>query len=229
MRLANSLFVCTLMLGACNHDTGAGVEDGWVVAPKTSCPAGSDMMATPIPKCAAAKDLPGDNLFCVDFTSLSDQRLDNMGTLPAILDKWDFVSDCPNTVSNGSPYWEIKNQRLIINNFPKLSGVCGFIMPPTDASSEEFKKHSKFTVSVIQTLNLSKPQQSMGIYLNTPQDGHQIWSNQGKSPRQVSTVTIEKAALNGTNGYQPVFQFETMTFVGLTSMEIESIAVNASQ
>lgn len=229
MRLANSLFVCTLMLGACNHDTGAGVEDGWVVAPKTNCPSGPDMMVTPTPKCAAAKDLPGDNLFCVDFTSLGDLDLSNQGNLPTVLKGWDFTSNCSKT-QPGKPYWEIKNKRLVINNLTGLSGTCGFYMPNIDPSTDDFKNHSKFTVSVIQKLTLSRPQQAMGIYLTSPQDIYQIWLNSGTSPRQVSTVTIERTALPaGTNGYQPVFQIAATTFVGMTSVEIESIAVNASQ
>ena len=98
MRLANRLFLFTLAVGACSHDTGAGIEDGWVVAPKTDCPSGPDM-ATPRPKCAAANGLAGDNLICVDFTSLAAQALNNTGSLPAVLKNWDFASIC----STGQP------------------------------------------------------------------------------------------------------------------------------
>lgn len=230
MRLSNKLFLFTLAIGACSHDTGAGTEDGWVVAPKTDCPSVPDM-ATPRPKCAAANGLAGDNLICVDFTSLTDQPLSNTATLPAVLKDWNFASICSNS-QTGMPAWEIKNKKLVIKNFDMFLGSCGFTMPTIDSQNSDFKNHNKFTLSVVQKLNLSKstPQQTMGIYLNAPLDGYQVWLSTGMSPRQVSTVTIEKMNFpSGTNGYQPVFQLTAANVVGGTSVEIESIAVNASQ
>lgn len=168
------------------------------------------------PKCEAAKGLAGDNLFCIDFSSVSDQVLTT--PLPPQLPGWDFEQFAKSC-------WQIMNGKLAVKNFSAFTGNCGFLMPAR--SSSDYQKYGSFTLSVVHTVNLNKQNQSALMYLGLDQDAQQLWFNTGTNPRQVSTITVVKSALpnGGTNTYQPLFKITSTLAGGATGWQIESIAV----
>ena len=94
-------------------------------------------LATPPPKCAAAKGLAGDTLLCVDFKDLANQTL--TATPPAELPGWKF--DATNCL-------EIASGKLQVKNFGTFVGTCSFMMPLTDLASAVNQKYQSVTLAV---------------------------------------------------------------------------------
>jgi hypothetical protein len=171
------------------------------------------------PKCAAAKGLAGDNLLCVDFSSVSDQSLDNPP--PNMLSGWDFTTNC------GGKYWEIAAGKLQVKNFSGFASTCGFTMPAIAAA--DFNKYNSFTLSVLQTVDVNTTKQAVNVYLGSPVAAQQVWYTTGKFPKTTTTLQIARSALpnGGSNAYQPLFQITSSVGVGGANdgWQIESIAV----
>jgi hypothetical protein len=108
-------------------------------------------LATPPPKCPAAKGLSGDNLLCADFakaTSLTDSALSG----------WDFVTNC------GTNSWEIAAGKLQIKNFGTFVGSCAFTMPALNFNDADKQKYNSITLSVIHRIDLNDPEQEAAIW-----------------------------------------------------------------
>lgn len=172
-------------------------------------------MTTPPPKCAAAEGLRGDNVLCVDFKDVA--ALSGLAG-------WDFI-----TIGGGC--WETMSGKLQVKNFSTFMSTCGFTLP--SLSTADYGKYSKFTLAVVQSIDLNKMRQTGAIYLSQALDQQQIWLGTGNNPRQQTVLTVAKTALpnGGNNMYQPLFQIASSTQVGLTAMgwQIESIAIQGIQ
>lgn len=194
----------TSALSACAQDMKGDVADS------------SSQLGT----CAAAKGLSGINLVCVDFdqvAALTDQKLSG----------WDFTNPmvCPG--------WVLSGGKLQVSNFGTFTSSCSFLLRPINLTDAEKQKYQNFTLSVVHTLDLNKQKQTAAIYLGAAQDTQQMWLGTGANPKQITTVTIAKAALPNGGGttYQPLFKLASSVAAGGTAQgwQIESIAVNASQ
>jgi hypothetical protein len=172
-----------------------------------------------MPKCRAANGLAGDNLVCVDFSSVPDQVL--VSPPPAQLAGWDFEK-----ADKGC--WQIASGKLQVKDFGNFKSTCGFLMPAVGAS--DFQKYSGFMLSVVHTVDVNATKQITNIYLGLPIAAQQIWFTTGTYPRQRNVFEIAKAAVpNGGSGtYQPLFQLVSSNTVGdaYTGWQIESIAIN---
>ena len=173
-------------------------------------------LATPPPKCAAAKGLAGDTLVCVDFKDLANQTL--TATPPAELPGWKF--DATNCL-------EIASGKLQVKSFASFVGTCSFTMPLTDLASAANQKYQSVTLAVVQTLDLNPAKQGASAYLGVRLPSQQIWYTTGTNPKTVTSLQIAKAALpnGGTNLYQPLFELTSALAGGATGWQIESIAV----
>lgn len=195
-------------------------EDGGSSPTDGKCPSVQpDMTVTPA-KCAAAKGLAGDNLFCVDFSSIADQSLG--ATPPAKLDRWDFVTNC------GGMNWEIAGGKLQLKNFAMFMSSCGFLMPSLTAI--EYGKYNSFTLSVVQRVDISETaSQKVQVMLGTDDPLTRLltqWT--GKQAHQQSIVVTNKGDLpNGSTTYQPLFKISSTTTAGgsYQGWQIESIAI----
>ncbi len=178
-----------------------------------NCPPVPDM-ATPPPKCIAAKGLGGDNLLCVDFSAVSaltDPKLAG----------WDFTTNC------GGNFWEVASGKLQIKNFASFSSNCGFLLPALVPA--DYQKYSTFTLSVIHAVDINPMRQGASIYLGAAQPSQTVTALPGTSPRQRQTHEIAKSALpnGGSNAYQPLLQItSTAPQGGYMGWQIESIAIN---
>ena len=169
-------------------------------------------LATPPPKCAAAKGLAGDNLLCVDFKDVS--ALSGLGG-------WDFTSI-------GGGCWEVMNGKLQVASFSTFASTCGFKLPALAAA--DYQKYSAFTLAVVQTvdINATAAKQNAGIYLSVAVPSQAIIASAGSYPRQRNIYEIAKPALpnGGNNNYQPLFQItSTAAGGGFAGWQIESIAI----
>lgn len=180
------------------------------------CPPVADLAPTK-PKCEAAKGLAGDNLFCIDFSSVGDQPLDSPP--PTKLSGWDFTNNC------GGKYWAISKGKLQINNFSGFASNCGFLMPAVNPS--DYQKYNSFTLSVVHTVDLNQQKQTAWIYLGSMVASQQLAQSTGTNPRQRNIYEVAKTDLpnGGTNTYQPLFQIISTLAGGATGWQIESIAV----
>ncbi len=186
-----------------------------------SCPfpdlSGPDL-ATPQPKCAAAKGLTGDTLVCVDFdkvSGLSDQAL--MG--------WDFTSLCP-------AGWQIASGKLQVKSFGTFVGTCSFTMPLTDLASPANQKYQSVTLAVVQRVDLNdKPAQlqTQQVMLGLDDPSRRIEFRTGSSPRQQNINAVSRGDLTAISGtsFQPLFKVTSSLASGATAtgVQIESIAV----
>lgn len=202
--------IYALGTAACDHGPTAELPDKTHDMSVTDLSARSDT-------CAAAKGLTGDNLACVDFNQVTDLASDPK------LTGWKF---------DATGCWEIAAGKLQVKSFKDFMGTCGLTLPPQNLADADKLKYQSFTLSVIHTLDLNKQRQQAAIYLGVALDTQQMWLGTGTNPRQVSTVTVAKAALpnGGNNIYQPLFNLTSSAQVGNVNQgwQIESIAVNAS-
>lgn len=200
----------------CKYDDVELLGDGGGTC--TKCPALPDL-ATPPAKCAAAKGLPGVNLFCVDFSQVSS---------PPSIPSWDFTTI-------GGNCWQVMGGKLQVNtaNFAAYSGTCGFIMPTVLAS--DYQKYSGFTLSILHRIDISESSsQKIQVMLGADDPLMRLvtqWT--GKQARQQSIMTMSKNDLPnaGTSMYQPLFKLSAPLTAGGTAQGwvIESIAVNGVQ
>lgn len=170
------------------------------------------------PKCDAAKGLAGDNLFCVDFSSVPEQVLTTPP--PAQLPGWNFEKFANNC-------WQVLGGKLQVQAFSTFASTCGFLMPAVSPS--DYQKYNSFTLSVVQTVDLNTTKQFSWIYLGNDLANQQVSTTTGTNPRQRNITEFAKSALpNGGSGtYQPLFKITSTTMVGTSNAgwQIESIAV----
>lgn len=220
MRLRLLAVVSVPALVACSATDWNEITDGGTSSTDQKCSAAADL-APATAKCAAAKGLTGDNLACVDFSSLPDQILTNPS--PSQLTGWDFEKA-------DKSCWQILNGKLQINKFSTFMSSCGFLMP--GVQSADYAKYNTFTLSIVHTLDINTTKQSAYVYLSQDLPQQQVWYTTGTYPKLVTTVQISKASLpNGGSGtYQPLFKITSSAGfgTGYQGWQIESIAVNAS-
>ncbi len=220
----NVFMFCGLMLVGCSE------FDPDPNNPKDVCPSSQiDMptfcpnldLATPAPKCAAAKGLSGDTLHCVDFKMLTDQTLTGK---PAVLADWDFdLKGC----------WEIATGKLQVKNFGTFVGTCSFTMPLTDLAAAANQKYQSVTLAVVQRVDLNALPASLQteqVYFGVTTPGREFSVTTGKTPRQHNVYEITRTDLGQVFGvgtsFQPVVQVSgTMASPGNTGVQTESIAV----
>lgn len=175
------------------------------------------------PKCAAAKGLAGDNLLCVDFSSVGDLVLTTPP--PPQLPGWNFEKFDKNC-------WQVLSGKLQVNttSFPTYMGTCGFLMPPL--APNQYTQYTSFTLAVVQTVDVNATVQGAYIYLGSDVPKQQMWYTAGTYPKIVTTLQIAKTALpnGGTGTYQPLFKLSAPSIAGGTvqGWQIESIAVMAN-
>jgi len=217
-----------LVVGGC-QDLNAEINPEWLAQ---NCPQNtSDMktscvmpdLATPTPKCAAAKGLSGDTLLCVDFGKVN-------GLTDPLLNGWDFTSLCP-------AGWEIASGKLQVKNFSTFgtpASTCTFTMPNTDLSTGTNGNYKSVTLSVVQKVDISDgtvtKQQTAQIYLGAAIASNRLAFSSGENARQQNTYGVSRADLNAIRGdfsFQPLFQlFSQQAFPFMTKgWQIESIAV----
>ena len=206
-----------LSLSGCQHS----LEPLEPPADGGKCPAPPDLTPLAAP-CAAAKGLGGDILRCIDFSAIADGPITNPP--PAQLTGWDF--------NNPPNCWEIANGKLQVRNFSSFASSCGFLMPAVSAT--DYNKYNRFTLAVIQTVDLNDQQQRAQILLGLDDPGTRLLKQEtGKQPRQRNLYEVTRTALpnGGTNSYQPLFKITSGVGVGGTAQgwQIESIAISGSQ
>jgi hypothetical protein len=162
--------------------------------------------------CLAAKGLTGVPLICTDFPSAQTLvELKGAG--------WDFTSKC-------TAGWIVDKAKLQVSSFATFADNCIFTMQPM--SPNDFAKYNSFTLSVVQTVDLNETKQKAQIMLGADDPPTRlIYQTTGTTPRQVTTIKIDKTALpngGGTNTYQPLFKINSTAPAGGT-YQIESIAV----
>lgn len=172
------------------------------------------------PNCAAAKGLAGDNLLCVDFSSVGDQVLTTPS--PSQLPGWNFEKFDKNC-------WQVLSGKLQVNtaNFPTYMGTCGFLMPTLVLN--QYPQYSSFTLAVVQTVDVNATVQGAYIYLGSDVPKQQMWYTAGTYPKIVTTLQVAKATLpnGGAGTYQPLFKLSAPSTAGgmAQGWQIESIAV----
>jgi hypothetical protein len=167
-------------------------------------------MAAPAAKCAAAKGLGGDRLLCVDMAQVPS--VDGLRAMNWIVAKDSMSNEC----------WEIMGGKLQIKNFSSFADNCLFKLPTLSTSG-----YASLTLSVVQTVDLNAPKQTVWIYLGSELATQQIATSTGTNPRQRNVYEVATPALpNGGSGmYQPLFKITSSLAGGATGWQIESIAV----
>ena len=107
-----------LVVGGCDR-ASLMVDGGACPNPPAADAAGGPDMASPAPKCAAAKGLAGDNLLCVDFKDV--QQLTSLTT-------WSF--NC-----GGGASWTVMNGQLQVAAFKDFADTCTARLPATRSTS----------------------------------------------------------------------------------------------
>lgn len=183
----------------------------------TGCPKPPDL-APPAAKCAAAVGLPGTNLLCVEFNTLS--------SLSELTD-WNFDKFDKNC-------WEIDtaSKKLQVKNFSTFSSSCGFLMPAVSAS--DYQQYNTFNLSVVQRVDLNDQQQKIQLMMGGDDPPTRLVDQTtGKQPRKQWVQTLAKGDMPSAAGgmFQPLFKLTSNAMVGNVNQgwQIESIAVNASR
>ena len=212
MRTSFLPMLCLIALGACRSWTPLDGDDAGTGCPTPDANPPADM-ATPPPKCAAAKGLAGDNLLCVDFKDV--QMLSSLGG-------WDFTTSC-------GTLWTTTGGKLQVNNFSTFMSTCTFQMPPLSAA--DYAKYSSFTLSVVHRVDVNDQQQRVQIMLGADDQSNRLldWMT-GKQPRKQWMQNVQKTdlPLPAMGGFQPLFKISSTAMVGTLNAgwQIESIAVN---
>jgi hypothetical protein len=186
-------------------------------------------MVSPPPKCTApaANGLTGDNLVCVNFSSISDQVLGSQ-PLPQQLNGWSF--------NNPPNCWQVASGQLQIMNFGGFGSTCGLTLPPIDLKQSQDSQYNSITLSLVQTVDLdpgtSTPNQYAEVYLGTANPASLVTQMTNTSIEQQMTVTINKqklpAALN--NVYQWLLQVSSFQANNTKKgWQISSVAVMGNQ
>ena len=201
----------SLLSGAACLDMPAANPDA------VSCPPPPDL-AQPLPKCAAAKGLAGDNLICADFNQIPS--VPDAQRLPG----WDFYC-----LSSDS--WGVINGMLQMNNFAMFRGNCQIRLPAINLADADKSKYKSLTLSLIHHIDLFEPEQRALVYLNSTDDQTLLmYSATGKKlpNKQQTTITIDTADLPALIHNTP--QWRLMLAAsgngGRQGWQIESIAVN---
>lgn len=183
-------------------------------------------MTQPPAKCAAAKGLPGDNVICIDFSSLSDQSLSDPP--PAQLMGWSFNSP-PNC-------WEIASSKLQVKSFGTFASTCGFTMLPINLNDADKQKYQTVILSMIQKVDLDLgtafPNQLAQIYFGTAVPAFMVNQTSGTLPEQQITITLDKQKVPGSmmSMVKYLQQVQSgMSVSNKTGLQISSIAVNLAQ
>lgn len=212
MRIALYTLSALLSFAACKSWTPLDVDDGGSNCASVDAGSPPDM-ATPPPKCVAAEGLQGDNLLCVDFKDV--QNLSSLGG-------WTF--NCP-----GGSVWSTTGGTLQVNSFSTFMDTCTARLPALSAA--DYQKYSRFTLSLVQTVDVNPAQQRIQVMLGAddPMTRLIAWLT-GTQPRQRNLYEIAKTALpnGGTNTYQPLFKLTSAVAAGglHTGWQIESIAIH---
>ena len=185
--------------------------DGGVVSGDMRC-AASDLAASP-PPCKAARGLSGEPIICVDFNQIT--MVPDAQKLPG----WTF--SC-----NGSFSWTTVGGTLQVADFGNFNRDCTVTLPVINLSDG---KYSRITLSLVQRIDLSYPEQNAELFLNTSsQIQRQMWLLSGKKdvPKQQTTITLDKADLPTTLP-QWLLRLSSSTTSGGSRLgwQIESIAV----
>ena len=200
----------SLLSGAACLDMPAANPDA------VSCPPPPDL-AQPLPKCAAAKGLAGDNLVCADFNQIPS--LPDAQRLPG----WNFVC-------LGGASWTTSGGMLQINNFGSFNDDCTVKLPALSLIDPDKAKYKSFSLSLIHRIDLNDPEQKAFIYLTDSSDQTRLlyFATGKKLPaRQQTTITLDRADL-------PALLTSILWQLRITSngnwgrqgWQIESIAVN---
>lgn len=177
-------------------------------------------MATPAPKCAAAKGLAGDNLLCVDFdkvTQLSDPALAG----------WNFNANMANC-------WQISGGYLQVQNFSGFSGACGLTLPALDFKQADKSTYQRATLSLLYRLDMTDPDQQAQVFMDTDNPIrllHQMTGRPGMPTLLNATLTVNKADLPSAllSIYKLFLKVNVANVVGgRQGWQIQSIAVNGS-
>ena len=121
-----------LVVGGC--DRASWMEDGGACPiPPVADAAGVPDMATPAPKCAAAKGLAGDNLLCVDFKDV--QQLTS-------LTGWNFFC-------GGLNSWTSSGGFLQVNNFSTFQDECTAKLPAINLNDADKLKYKSVALSLV--------------------------------------------------------------------------------
>lgn len=187
-----------------------------------SCPPPNpivDMAVAPL-KCPAAKGLAGDNLLCVDFstvTQLSDPALTG----------WKFDANMPGC-------WQIANGMLQVQNFATFMGNCGLTLPPIDLKQADKAQYQKVTLALLHKVDMSDAdQQTAQVFLDLDVPAriiHQTTSRPGVPTLTATTLTINKADLPAmlASVYKFFLKASSTGISGRPGWQIQSVAVNAS-
>ena len=203
--------IVSLLFGAACLDMPAATPDA------VSCPPPPDL-AQPLPKCAAAKGLAGDNLVCADFNqipSLPDaQRL--LG--------WNLYCESPDS-------WGVTNGMLQVNNFAMFKGNCQIGLPEINLADADKSKYKALSFSIIHHIDLIEPEQRLLFYLNSTSDQTLLmYSATGKKlpNKQQTTITVDTADLPALIHNTPRWRLMLAASGngGRQGWQIESIAVN---
>ena len=200
----------SLLSGAACLDMPAATPDA------VTCPPPPDL-AQPLPKCAAAKGLAGDNLVCADFNQIPS--LPDAQRLPG----WDFVC-------LGGASWTTSGGLLQVRNFGMLYNECTALLPAASLTGKNNVPYQSFSFSVIHRMDLLDPEQKAEIFL-----GHnglvqrQMYVASGKKDvsRQRTIIEIDQADLPAKlteMGW--LLRLSSTGIGGRQGWQIESIAVN---
>ena len=171
-------------------------------------------LLTPAPKCAAAKGLAGDNLLCVDFKEVQ---------MPSSLGGWSF--SC-----TGTALWSTASGLLQVNSFGTFQDECTARLPPINLNDADKQKDRSLTLSLIQRIDLSDPEQKAQVFLNDASDPTRLmyFATGKKTPsRQVTTISLDKTDLPAmvNNSPQWVLKVSSTGMFGRQGWQIESIAI----
>ena len=172
-------------------------------------------LATPPPKCAAAKGLAGEALICVDAdkSTLADLRTQG----------WTGFKD-----GTGTDCWEIVGGKLQVKNFGGFVGTCSFTMPLTDLAAAANQKYQSVTLAVMQRVDLNPVSQKAQMMLGLDDPTTRlIDETRGTQPTQQRVYAVQKVALPNGGGaaYQPLFKLTSGALYSGAGWQIESIAV----
>ena len=193
-----------------------GCGGGEVMSPSgggPACPALPDLAPAP-PRCAAAKGLTGESLLCVDFKDVRD-----LSSLP----NWNFFC-------GGAFTWTTGPSGLQVKDFATFDKECTVILPAQNLNDPDKQNYRSVTVSLVQRIDLSDPEQKADLYLNTASDPtRMLWSATGKKnpSRQVTTMTFERSELPTAINQSPqwILRVSSTGFYSRQGWQIESIAV----
>lgn len=188
-----------------------------------NCSAPPDL-ATIAPKCAAAKGLAGDNLLCVDFSTITMP-------LPQSLPTWSFSKDSMN-----NDCWQVQNNRLQIINFNgSFQDTCKVTLPSYNFNDPDKQKYKSVTLAIVQKVDLDLgtafPNQLAQIYNGRSSPSFLLSQTSGTQPEQQFVLTIDtmKLPLANSNIAGFILQVTSAAKQFRNGLQVSSIAVNASQ